>query len=142
MLHYAIIHALTLQVTPDRCLTHVLSLNLVPNFTNSAMSASLTTRDFATSFHISEANVGILSDAQEDLGPHVSESFALAKAKTMAIRQRGGMGVPLMIINVPVVKLAHVTPLGCEDSLNEVDCPVNKNWERDLKEMVRRGQAF
>lgn len=134
------INALTLQTTPDRCRTEVITLVLKSNFILKKKSSSDNPAQF---FTVKKAFVSSLSEtrqlAAEKLGPGQDVIFTQILAQSEDIRDKGGIGMGLMMIMVPEAGIAHMTPFGMPESFTEADVRPNADWETNLKDMVERG---
>jgi hypothetical protein len=130
-------NALTLQITPDRCKTDVLFL---------VLNANVSSNKPAQFFTVEKTEVSSLSETRQlvvqKLGPEQDVLFTQFLAQSKDIRDKGGVGIALMMIMVPQAGIVHMTPFGMPDMLTEADVRLNKDWEANLKVMVERGVAI
>ena len=61
-------------------------------------------------------------------------------AESQILRDNGGVGIGIIFIMVQAAGIVHITPFKWAELLSGVE--YNKDWEADLKEMVRRGRTF
>jgi hypothetical protein len=76
----------------------------------------------------------------ERLGPEQDAVITQMLAESQILRDNGGVGVSIIFILVPEANIGHITPFKWAEPLSGVN--YNKDWEADLKEMVRRGTTF
>lgn len=137
LLNITIVNALTLQTTPKRCFEEVLIVVLNPIFTKKSSKTP------AKAFTVDKAEVAPLSEAKanivEQMGQGQEEIFVPILAQSQGIYDKGGIGIGIMLILVPKGGIVHITPFGMPERLTEADVRPNKQWEMDLKEMVKRG---
>lgn len=84
--------------------------------------------------------VASLDDHREVMGSEHQATITRILADSQALRDKGGVGFGIVFTSVPEVRMMHITPFGWPESLSELE--VNKDWEANLKEMVRRGKTF
>jgi len=137
LLNLTLTNALTLQITPDRCKTDVLFL---------VLNANISSNKPAQFFTVEKTEVSSLSETRQlvvqKLGPEQDVLFTQFLAQSKDIRDKGGVGIALMMIMVPQAGIVHMTPFGMPDLLTEADVRLNKDWEANLKVMVERGVAI
>lgn len=97
-------------------------------------------------FTVDETYISAISETRqllvEKLGPENDAMFTQLFAQSQAVREKGGVGVGLMLIIVPKASIMHITPFELSEPFDEAVVPVNSNWEADLKYMVEKGITF
>ncbi|KZP10743.1 hypothetical protein FIBSPDRAFT_937856 [Athelia psychrophila] len=127
LLAYTLINALTLQTTPDRCMTHMLYIAL----------KQTSHKDAPRYFAVEELSFRSISEALQLAEPNSGIESMLEKSRQ--IRAEGGTGVAIAMIYVAEFHILHLTPTVVRNSLK--DRPINNRWDFVFIEMVAAGNT-
>ncbi|KZP10742.1 hypothetical protein FIBSPDRAFT_962830 [Athelia psychrophila] len=125
LLDYALINALTLRTTPDRCMTEMLSITL----------KQTSRKDVPRYFAVEDLSFCLIVEALAD----PSSGIEALLEKSRQIRAEGGIGMAIAMIFVAEFRLLHLTPTVVRDSLE--DYPTDNRWAFVFTEMVAAGKV-
>lgn len=134
---WAVINALTLQTTPDRCRTEVLGLILKKTYH----------KDILRYFTVEGVTVWSLADLQavfHKKDPDQDRTFVDILEDSQQIYANGGIGVASLVIFAEADSTCsiHVIPFQLKSRLTENDLPSESRWASFLIEMVAAGQVL
>jgi len=140
----AAIHALTLQSTPEKILTHLLVVTLSPN---PAFWASNTARAISRCFHLTGLGVTTLEAVREQVAQadekvaeeQINGSFDTVLKQSQALREKGGAGSVITLIQVQGTRVLHITPFGFEELVDEKTLPYDDQWDKRFVRAVENG---
>lgn len=137
LLSWAVINALTLQTTPDRCRAEVLVLILKKS----------SHKDILRYFTVEGVTVWSLDElkaAFHKKDPDQDPTFDDILEDSRQIYANGGIGVALLVIFVDSDSTCtiHVIPFQLKNRLTENDLPSESRWASLLIEMVAAGQVL
>jgi len=140
----AAIHALTLQSTPDQVRTHLLVVTLSPN---SAFWSSTTARAISRSFHLTGLGVTTLEAVRKQVAQaddkvaeeQINSSFDTVLKQSHALREKGGVGSVITLIQVQGTRVLHITPFSFEESIDEKVLPYDEQWDAKFVRAVENG---
>jgi hypothetical protein len=140
----AAIHALTLQSTPEKVLTHLLVVTLSPN---PAFWASNTARAISRCFHLSGLGVTTLEAVRKQVAQadekvaeeQINGSFDTVLKQSQALREKGGAGSVITLIQVQGTRVLHITPFSFEESVDEELLPYDEQWDTRFVRAVENG---
>jgi hypothetical protein len=75
----------------------------------------------------------------EQVGPAQDAVITRILAKSQLLGDKGGVGIPVMFIMVPMAGIVHLTPFELPELVTEVE--LNENWEELLKQKVAVGHT-
>jgi hypothetical protein len=134
----AVIQALQLQITPDRCATDMLYIYLEPN-PHSRKHTDFQ-KEIAHSFRVLRTEIYSFAETREivkEKGIMPDSLFQNALDQSRQLRKQGGLGLTLVMISVAVAGIMHATPFGFVDNLETI--PLNPKWERDFIRAIEQG---
>ncbi|KAG5651881.1 hypothetical protein H0H81_007075 [Sphagnurus paluster] len=135
-LSVALVNALTLQTTPQRCLTHFLTIELSPVPEGLSKNLSAIPR----SFTVEDVRVNSFEDALASGTPDSEDMKRICAditEKSTPLIASGGLGIGVVQLCVSSLNLAQITPFGFTESLH--DLRVEPNWESSLKQAIEKG---
>ena len=140
----AAIHALTLQSTPEKVLTHLLVVTLSPN---PAFWASNTARAISRCFHLSGLGVTTLEAVRNQVAQadekvaevQINGSFDTVLKQSQALREKGGAGSVITLIQVQGTRVLHITPFSFEEPVDEKILPYDEQWDTRFVRAVENG---
>jgi len=143
-LQEAAVQALTLQVTPERCLTHVLSITLTinpihlrPTSTVKSNSDEIT----ASSFLFKSAKVIPYTEIGSIIGPEDQATLSVVRgqyAERFPVTGDSG-GWCMVITNIENTMMTRMSPFAFEEKCNTRRWPIDPSWEDELRQSVARG---
>jgi len=140
----AAIHALALQSTPEKVLTHLLVVTLSPN---PAFWSSTTPRAISRCFHLTGLGVTTLDAVREQIAQaddkaveeQINSSFNRVLKQSHALQEKGGVGSVITLIQVQGTRVLHITPFSCEESVDEKVLPYDEQWDSRFVRDVENG---
>lgn len=140
----AAVHALTLQSTPEKVLTHLLVVTLSPN---PAFLSSTTARAISRSFLLSGLGVTTLEAVRNQVAQlddkvaeeQINGSFELVLKQSHALREKGGVGSAITLIQVHGTRVLHITPFSFEEPIDEKVLPHDEQWDARFARAVENG---
>jgi len=140
----AAIHSLTLQSTPEKVLTHVLVITLSPN---PAFWSSTTPRAISRCFQLTGLGVTTLEAVREQVAQaddkvaeeQINESFNTVLKQSHALREKGGVGSAITLIQVQSTRVLHITPFSFEEAIDKKALPYDEQWDAKFVRVVENG---
>jgi hypothetical protein len=127
-------------------LTHLLVVTLAPN---TAFWSSTSTRALSRCFHLTGLGVTTLeavrmqiAQARDKLAEEqICGSFDTVLAQSRALREKGGTGSAITLIQVQGTRVLHITPFSFEDAIDEKALPYDTQWDTQFVRDVESGSV-
>lgn len=130
----ALIHALSLHTTPDRCMHEMLYISL----------KETSHEDIAHYFTVEATSFCTFDEAKVQyvrlLGPGQDELLAFLLDRSQQIRAGGGIGVAVAMLCVKEAGILHLNPTIVHDL--RAGTRTNSQWSSTLKRQVAAGKVF
>ncbi|KAH9478250.1 hypothetical protein JR316_0008703 [Psilocybe cubensis] len=132
-----VVHALKLQMTPEACLTHLLSFTLIPKFT--AANPPIRDKDIWTAFRVDNIQVLSFADCIAEK-PQLKVKFDEIASRTKNARKENfnAIGFGIVLIEIPCIYTTRFVPYGIPEDLERWD----PQWQAKLKMVIERGIAI
>ena len=134
-LQLAVINALHLQHTPEKCQTQLLNVFVKPTFTTTSEASSI---PIPYSFKVVDAFVDIITESTKF--PEFNETLATFSERSKVIRANGGIGVTFVAVRIAESGVMQITPFGLPELLD--DLPYDREWLASLKQIVAMGRVI
>lgn len=132
VLDRALINALTLHVTPDRCMDEMLYITL----------KETSHEDITRYFTIETTSFCPFAEAKVEyvrtFGPGQDELLAVLLDRSRKIRANGGIGVAVAMLYIKEAGILHLNPTVVQDLVP--GAPRDSQWSASLKRIVAAGK--
>lgn len=129
---------------PDKVLTHLLVVTLSQN---PAFWSSTTARAISRCFHLTGLGVTTLEAVRKQVAQaddkaaeeQINGSFETVLKQTRALREKGGLGSVITLIQVQGTRVLHITPFSFEEPVDEKVLPYDEQWNTRFVRAVENG---
>jgi hypothetical protein len=133
-----------LQSTPEKVLSHLLVITLSPN---PAFWTSNTARAISRCFHLTGLGVTTLEAVRKQVAQaddkvaeeQINSSFDTVLKQSQTLREKGGAGSVITLIQVQGTRVLHITPFSFEELVDEKILPYDEQWDTKFVRAVENG---
>ncbi|KAF9553409.1 hypothetical protein CPC08DRAFT_822323 [Agrocybe pediades] len=137
VLNWAVVQALAIPETPERIHTHLLCVTVHPNFSVDAFPKK--DKEILRAYKVQSAVVQGIREfrdaAKPDLQTGIDEVLNHLRSRGAPSHYPDSLGVALVAIVIPAMRMTRVVPFGVEGPANELP-PVFPDWEAELTRRI------